>query len=78
MHGTSHHLGLDVHDVCSPQKELCEGMVLTCEPGIYIPQENIGIRLENDILVTNSGPKDLMGSILINPEEIEDFMQTHI
>ena len=43
MHGTSHHLGLDVHDVSNPKKELEEGMVLTCEPGIYIPEENLGI-----------------------------------
>ena len=75
MHGTSHHLGLDVHDVSNPQNKLCAGMVLTCEPGIYIPEENIGIRLENDILVTNDGPQDLMESILIDPEEIEHFMQ---
>ena len=46
MHGTSHHLGLDVHDVSNAEKPLESGMVLTCEPGIYIPEENLGIRLE--------------------------------
>ena len=71
MHGTSHHLGLDVHDVSDPKKPLCPGMVLTCEPGIYIPEEGLGIRLENDILITKNEPEDLMGSILISPEEIE-------
>ena len=74
MHGTSHHLGLDVHDVSNPQKALCEGMILTCEPGIYIPQEGLGIRLENDILITKGGSKDLMDSILIEAEEIEGVM----
>ena len=74
MHGTSHHLGLDVHDVSNPKKELEEGMVLTCEPGIYIPEENLGIRLENDVLITKTGTVDLMESIIIEPEEIEEHM----
>ena len=78
MHGTSHHLGLDVHDVSNPQKKLSKGMVLTCEPGIYIPEEKLGIRLENDILITNSGTQDLMDSILIEAEEIESFMNEHV
>ena len=74
MHGTSHHLGLDVHDVSDSKKPLSEGMVLTCEPGIYIPEENLGIRLENDILVSKSEAIDLMGDILIEPEEIESAL----
>ena len=74
MHGTSHHLGLDVHDVSNPSKPLEEGMVLTCEPGIYIPEENLGIRLENDILIQKSGNIDLMEKVPIAVEEIEDML----
>ncbi len=76
MHGTSHHLGLDVHDVSDAKKPLSEGMVLTCEPGIYIPEEGLGIRLENDVVVSNNEVVDLMSGILINPEEIEDAMNS--
>lgn len=75
MHGVSHFLGLDVHDVGSKQEVLKPGMVLTCEPGIYIPAEKTGIRLENDILVTEEGNVDLMEYIPIDSEEIEDLMQ---
>ena len=76
MHGTSHHLGLDVHDVSDAKKPLSEGMVLTCEPGIYIPEEGLGIRLENDVVISNNEVVDLMNEILINPEEIEDAMNS--
>ena len=74
MHGTSHYLGLDVHDVGNFDWPMKEGMVFTCEPGIYILEEELGIRLENDILVTVDGPKDLMKNIPIEVEEIEDLM----
>ncbi|MFT4738104.1 MAG: Xaa-Pro aminopeptidase [Cyclobacteriaceae bacterium] len=75
MHGTSHHLGLDVHDVASLYDPVAVGMVFTVEPGIYISEENIGIRLEDDILITESGHKNLMRNIPIHAEEIEDLIQ---
>jgi Xaa-Pro aminopeptidase len=74
MHGTSHFLGLDVHDVGSKELELRPGMILTCEPGIYIASEETGIRLENNLLITQHGHEDLMKGIPIEPEEIEAIM----
>lgn len=74
MHGTSHSLGLDVHDVGSFETPMQAGMVFTCEPGIYISEEELGIRLENDILVTANGPNDLMKNIPIEADEIEELM----
>lgn len=74
MHGTSHFLGLDVHDVGYFNEPIVPGMVFTCEPGIYIREESLGIRTENDILVTENGPADLMKNIPIEAEEIEQIM----
>ncbi len=73
-HGTSHHLGLDVHDYGDKHRKLEPGMVLTCEPGIYIRDEAIGVRIENDILITKKGPVDLTETIPREVEEIEELM----
>jgi Xaa-Pro aminopeptidase len=73
-HGTSHHLGLDVHDYGNRFRKFVPGMVFTCEPGIYINDEGIGIRIENDILITKNGPVDLTEGIPREAEEIEDLM----
>lgn len=75
-HGISHHLGLDVHDVGSRYETFKPGMVFTCEPGIYIPEEKLGIRLENDILITQRGNIDLMENIPIEVDEIEELMNS--
>jgi Xaa-Pro aminopeptidase len=74
MHGTSHHLGIDVHDFASRYKAFEEGNILTCEPGIYIPEEGLGIRIENNILITKNGNIDLMADIPVEVEELEDIM----
>jgi Xaa-Pro aminopeptidase len=74
MHGTSHFLGLDVHDIGNRYEPMKAGMVFTCEPGIYIPEEGLGIRLENDILITSKEPIDLMANIPLEVEEIEELM----
>jgi Xaa-Pro aminopeptidase len=74
MHGTSHHLGLDVHDVGTMHDPIVPGMVFTVEPGIYIPAEGIGVRLENNIVVQENGYFDLMRNIPIEAEEIEELM----
>jgi Xaa-Pro aminopeptidase len=76
MHGTSHHLGLDVHDFASRYKPFEVGNILTCEPGIYIQQEGLGIRLENNILITKGGNIDLMADIPIDGDEIESIMNS--
>ena len=75
MHGTSHFLGLDTHDVGIWHEPISAGMVFTCEPGIYIPEEGLGIRLEDDLVVQASGALfNLMGDIPIEAEAIEDLM----
>jgi len=75
MHGTSHFLGLDTHDVGDRQRAFEAGMVFTCEPGIYIKEEGLGIRIENNYLITNSQAIDLMKNIPIEAEEIEALMK---
>lgn len=74
-HGVSHHMGLDVHDVPDRNRAIEPGMVFTCEPGIYLLDEGIGVRLENDVVITENEPRDLMADIPIEPETIEEIMQ---
>jgi Xaa-Pro aminopeptidase len=76
MHGTGHHLGLDVHDTGNMFDKMKEGMVWTVEPGIYIKEEGLGIRLENNVVITKTGLHDLMKNIPIEAEEIEDLMHS--
>ena len=75
MHGTSHFLGLDTHDVGLWHEPIQAGMVFTCEPGIYIPEEGLGIRLEDDLVVQETGsPFNLMKDIPLEADEIEELM----
>jgi Xaa-Pro aminopeptidase len=71
----SHHLGLDVHDSGSPRLAFEPGMVVTCEPGLYIPEEGIGVRLEDDILITETGHEVLSSGIPSEPDEVEKLIQ---
>ena len=77
MHGTSHFLGLDTHDVGLWSEPIRAGMVFTCEPGIYIPEEGLGIRLEDDLVVmANGAPFNLMRDIPLEADEIEELMNS--
>ena len=76
MHGTSHHLGLNVHDVGNVHRAFEPGMVFTVEPGIYILDEGLGIRLENNVVIEENGLNDLMENIPIEAEEIEEIMNS--
>ena len=75
MHGMSHHIGLDVHDSIDKIKPFEPGMILTCEPGIYIREEGIGIRIENDLLITEGEPINLFEGLPMEVEDIEAAMQ---
>lgn len=74
-HGISHHLGIDVHDLGTRTEPLKAGMLLTVEPGIYIEEEQMGVRIENNVWITRNGNKDLMKDIPITVEEIETLMK---
>jgi Xaa-Pro aminopeptidase len=75
-HGISHHLGVDVHDLGTRVEPITPGMLFTVEPGIYIEEEQMGIRIENNVWITENGNLDLMKNIPITAEEIEHLMQT--
>ncbi len=75
IHGLSHWLGMDVHDVGSYATPLAPGMVLTIEPGIYLPDEGLGVRIEDDVLVTEEGHEVLSGAAPSDPDEIEALMR---
>jgi Xaa-Pro aminopeptidase len=77
MHGTSHHLGLDTHDYGLLTEPMQAQMVFTVEPGIYIPDEGFGIRLEDDVVIQDSGsPLNLMKNIPLEANDIEDLMNS--
>jgi Xaa-Pro aminopeptidase len=69
--GLSHHVGLEVHDASDTREPLQAGMVITIEPGIYIPEENLGVRIEDVVLVTKTGSRVLSAALPVEPDEIE-------
>jgi len=73
IHGVGHHLGLDVHDA-NDRSPFAAGMVVTDEPGIYIPEENLGVRIEDDVLITADGNQLLTAKLPRSPDEIEKIM----
>ncbi|HXS56183.1 MAG TPA: Xaa-Pro aminopeptidase [Hanamia sp.] len=75
-HGISHHLGIDVHDVGTKNEPIKPGMVFTIEPGIYIEEERMGVRIENNFWITKNGNKDLMKNIPITTDDIESLMNS--
>jgi len=74
-HGISHHLGIDVHDLGTRTEPIKPGMVFTVEPGIYIEEEQMGVRIENNLWITKTGNKDLFQNIPITADEIESLMK---
>ena len=76
-HGISHHLGIDVHDLGTKTEPIRAGMVFTIEPGIYIEEEQMGVRIENNFWITKNGNKDLMANIPIEADDIERLMKEH-
>ena len=76
MHGMAHHIGLDCHDNLDKYEPFAPGMILSCEPGLYIREEGIGIRLEDDILITDNEPVNLFGNLAIEPDVISSEHRT--
>ena len=74
-HGISHHLGIDVHDLGTKTEPITAGMVFTIEPGIYIKEEKMGVRIENNIWITKTGNQDLMKTMPIKADDIELLMR---
>ena len=74
IHGLGHHIGLNVHDAGDPNRPLEPGMVITIEPGLYLPDENLGVRIEDDVLITETGYKLLTARLPRTVAEIEAIM----